>query len=92
MDGTYETRLTHTFKEKIKNTVITQTGGREWASMSMTRGDEAMNTLLRWDPISRTRWNLFKDRDELESRLATMFWTRAEEEDLWRAHDVKDCW
>ena len=35
-----------------------------------------MNTLLRWDPISRTRWNPFKDRDELESRLATMFATR----------------
>ena len=36
-----------------------------------------MNTLLRWDPISRTQWNPFKDRDELESRLATMFATRA---------------
>ena len=35
-----------------------------------------MNTLLRWDPISRTRWNPFKERDELESRLATMFATR----------------
>ena len=32
-----------------------------------------MNTILRWDPTSRTRWNLFKDRDELESRLATLF-------------------
>ena len=31
-----------------------------------------MNTLLRWDPISRTQWYPFKDRDELESRLATM--------------------
>ena len=36
-----------------------------------------MNTLLRWDPINRTQWNPFKDRDELESRLATMFATRA---------------
>src|SRR5512147_1565839 len=35
-----------------------------------------MNTLLRWDPITRTRWNPLKDRDELESRLATMFATR----------------
>src|SRR6266852_1255236 len=35
-----------------------------------------MNTLLRWDPISGTRWNPFKDRDELESRLATMLATR----------------
>lgn len=33
-----------------------------------------MNTLLRWDPTSRTRWNPFKhrDQDELESRLATL--------------------
>jgi len=36
-----------------------------------------MNTLLHWDPISRTRWNPFNDRDELENRLATMFATRA---------------
>ncbi|MCM3904243.1 MAG: Hsp20/alpha crystallin family protein [Pyrinomonadaceae bacterium] len=35
-----------------------------------------MNTLLRWDPISRTQWNQFKDRDGLESRLATMLATR----------------
>ncbi len=35
-----------------------------------------MNTFLRWDPISGTRWNPFKDRDELESRLATMLATR----------------
>lgn len=34
-----------------------------------------MNTLLRWDPL-RTRWNPFKDRDELESRLATMLATQ----------------
>ncbi len=34
-----------------------------------------MNTLLRWDPF-KTRWNTLKDRDELESRLATMFATR----------------
>jgi HSP20 family protein len=34
-----------------------------------------MNTLLRWDPF-KTRWNPLKDRDELESRLATMFATR----------------
>ena len=32
-----------------------------------------MNTILRWDPTSGTRWNPFKDRDELESRLATLF-------------------
>lgn len=32
-----------------------------------------MNTILRWDPMSRTRWNPFKGRDELESRLATLF-------------------
>jgi len=32
-----------------------------------------MNTILRWDPMNRTRWNPFKDRDELESRLATLF-------------------
>ena len=31
-----------------------------------------MNTLVRWDPISRTRWNPYKDRDEFENRLATM--------------------
>ena len=36
-----------------------------------------MNTLLRWDPISRTQWNPFKDRGELESRLATMLASRA---------------
>jgi HSP20 family protein len=37
-----------------------------------------MNTLLRWDPTSRTRWNPFNDhdRDELESRLATLLATR----------------
>jgi len=29
-----------------------------------------MNTLLRWDPLSRTQWNQFKDRDELESPQA----------------------
>jgi len=34
-----------------------------------------MNTLLRWDPF-KTRWNTLKDREELESRLATMFSTR----------------
>ena len=34
-----------------------------------------MNTLLRWDPF-KTRWNPLKDRDELESRLATLFATR----------------
>jgi HSP20 family protein len=34
-----------------------------------------MSTIVRWDPM-RTRWNPFKDRDELESRLATMFGTR----------------
>lgn len=32
-----------------------------------------MNTILRWDPMNRTRWNPFKDRDELEGRLATLF-------------------
>ena len=35
-----------------------------------------MNTILRWDPVSRTRWNPLKDRDELESRLAAMLSTR----------------
>ena len=35
-----------------------------------------MNTLLRWDPVSRARWNPFRERDELESRLATLFATR----------------
>ena len=35
-----------------------------------------MNTILRWDPMSRTRWNPFKERDELENRLATMFAAR----------------
>jgi len=34
-----------------------------------------MNTLVRWDPF-KTRWNPFNDRDELESRLATMFGIR----------------
>jgi HSP20 family protein len=36
-----------------------------------------MNTLLRWDPISRTQWNPFKDREEWESRVATMLGTRS---------------
>ena len=36
-----------------------------------------MNTLFRWDPIGGTRWNPFKDREELESRLASMLGTRA---------------
>ena len=35
-----------------------------------------MNTLLGWDPTIRTRWNPFKDRDDLESRLATLLATR----------------
>src|SRR5678809_42847 len=37
-----------------------------------------MNTLLRWDPTSRTRWNPFNDHDrhELESQLATLLSTR----------------
>jgi len=35
-----------------------------------------MNAIFRWDPMSGTRWNPFKDRDELESRLATMLATR----------------
>ena len=34
-----------------------------------------MNTLVRWDPF-RTRWNPLKDREDLESRLATMSGTR----------------
>ena len=34
-----------------------------------------MNTLVRWDHF-KTMWNPLKDRDELESRLATMFGTR----------------
>jgi HSP20 family protein len=32
-----------------------------------------MNTLLRWDPISRTRWNPFKEMQELETRWPSMF-------------------
>jgi HSP20 family protein len=36
-----------------------------------------MNTLLRWGPMSRTQWNPFKDREEWESRVATMLGTRA---------------
>jgi len=36
-----------------------------------------MHTLLRWDPISGTRWHPFKDREEWESRLASMLGTRA---------------
>lgn len=32
-----------------------------------------MNTLLRWDPLNRTRWNPFKDREDMEHRLAAMF-------------------
>ena len=36
-----------------------------------------MNTLLRWDPITRTQWNPFKDGGELESRLAMMLASRA---------------
>jgi HSP20 family protein len=44
--------------------------------MSITKGDEAMNTLLRWDPVSRARWNPFKERDELESRVATLLAAR----------------
>jgi HSP20 family protein len=44
--------------------------------MSITKGDEAMNTLLRWDPVSRARWNPFKERDELESRMATLLAAR----------------
>ena len=35
-----------------------------------------MNTLLRWDPVSRARWNPYKERDELESRVATLFAAR----------------
>ena len=35
-----------------------------------------MNTLVRWDPF-KTQWNPLKDRDELESRLATIFGHRA---------------
>ena len=35
-----------------------------------------MNTLLRWDPVSRTRWNPFKVRDDLESRVATLLAAR----------------
>jgi HSP20 family protein len=44
--------------------------------ISIPKGDEAMNTLLRCDPVSRARWNPFKERDELESRLATLLATR----------------
>lgn len=35
-----------------------------------------MNTLLRWDPF-RTRWHPLKDREELDSRVATLLGTRA---------------
>jgi HSP20 family protein len=35
-----------------------------------------MNTLLRWDPVNRARWNPFKDQDELESRVATLLAAR----------------
>jgi|CXWL01.1.fsa_nt_gi HSP20 family protein len=35
-----------------------------------------MNTLVRWDPISGTRWNPFKDREDLERRLASRLGTR----------------
>ena len=35
-----------------------------------------MNTLLRWDPVSRARWNPFKEREELESRVATLLAVR----------------
>jgi HSP20 family protein len=35
-----------------------------------------MNTLLRWDPVSSTRWNPFRDRDDLESRVATLLAAR----------------
>jgi HSP20 family protein len=45
-------------------------------SISITKGDETMNTLLRWDPVSRARWNPFKERDELESRVATLLAAR----------------
>ena len=41
-----------------------------------------MNTILRWDPTRGTRWNPFKDRDELESRLATLFAGREPGRDL----------
>ena len=34
-----------------------------------------MNTLVRWDPF-RTRWNPLKDREDLESRLASLLGTR----------------
>lgn len=34
-----------------------------------------MNTLISWDPF-RTRWNPMKEREELESRLATIFGLR----------------
>ena len=34
-----------------------------------------MNTLVRWDPF-RTRWNLLKDREDLESRLTSLLGTR----------------
>ena len=34
-----------------------------------------MNTLVRWD-LLKTRWTPLKDREDLESRLATMLGTR----------------
>ena len=36
-----------------------------------------MHTLLRWDPLSGTRWHPFKDREEWDSRLASLVGTRA---------------
>ena len=35
-----------------------------------------MNTQLRWDPVSRTQWNQFKDREEWENQMASVLGTR----------------
>lgn len=36
-----------------------------------------MHTHLRWDPVSRTQWNPFKDREEWENQMATALGNRA---------------
>ena len=49
-----------------------------------------MNTLVRWDPF-RTRWNLLKDREELESRLAMRRSTRCLICDAWSCSSNLGC-
>jgi HSP20 family protein len=43
-----------------------------------------MNTLVRWDPLSGTRWNPFKDREEWERRVASMLGTLAATGNGWK--------